>query len=227
MDILGSGQASLRDYFKGSNGKKYQLKPGQTLCIYDSSKIKPWKEEQVISGMLDVISEGNITLTVAALDYNTPLSAVEKLNPLSKDRHIRGTYEVTEKYYYIDASDINEPTMLTIGQGEEEWVVGKDALTGEVVKNKGNYGVTYYITLQNQKDMGIILNARGGAFQGAILWGQNKVFNIPSEEILSNKKIAALVGMVKENEANQFAYMLPNGSAAPVLFGFIPQQYWK
>lgn len=227
MDILGSGQAALRDYFKGSSGKKYQLKPGQTICIYDSSKVKPWKNEQVISGMLDVISEGNITLTVAALDYDAPLSSVEKLNPLSKDQHIRGTFEVTERYYYIDASDINEPTKLTIGQGPEEWVTGKDALTGEVVKNKGNYGVTCYVTLQNQKDMGIILNARGGAFQGAILWGKNKVFNIPLEEILSNKKIAALVGMVKENEANQFAYMLPNGSAAPVLFGFIPEQYWK
>lgn len=226
-DVLGSGQAVLREYFKGSNGKKYQIKPGQTLCIYDSSKIKPWEKEQVISGMMDLTSSGKVTLTFAALDYHSPLNAIEKLYPLGRDIHIRGTFDVTERYYTIDASDINEPARLIIGQEDNEWVTGKDALTGEVVKNKGNYGVTYYISLYNHKNMGIILNARGGGFQGAILWGKNKIFNIPSEEVLSDKKIAALVGMVKEGEANQFAYMLPNGSAAPVLFGFIPEQYWK
>lgn len=55
----------------------------------------------------------------------------------------------------------------------------------------------------------------------------NKVFNVPGEDILNNQKVAALVGMTKGNTNSEILYMLPNGSSAPVLFGFIPEAVWK
>ncbi len=226
-NILGMGQEALRDYFKGSSTKKYILKPGQTLSIYDSSISKNWKAEEVISGLLDFRSDGNVTFTVVALDYNSSLDNLKELSILAKDAHIRGTFNVIERYYTVNLADINKPSKLTIGQGSEEWVSGTDALTGEKVQNRGNYGVSVFIEVKNHEDMGIILNARGGAYQGAIKWGNGKVFDTPTEEILSSKKIATLVGMVRASAPNQFVYMLPNGSAAPVLFGFIPEKFWK
>jgi hypothetical protein len=226
-DILGMGQASLREYLKGISQKKYVLKPSSPICIYDSSLNRNWKKEEVISGLFDFASDGNVTFTVAALDYSSSNNNVSGLNTLKRDVHIRGTFDVTERYYTVDGTHIENPAKLVIGKNDEEWVTGIDALTGETVKNRGNYGVSVFVETKNQQDMGVILNARGGAYQGAIKWGNNKVFDSPKEEVLSNKKIATLIGMIKANEPNQFLYMLPNGSAAPVLFGFVPQKFWK
>ncbi len=226
-NILGTGQAALRDYFKGSGVRNYVLKPGVPTAIYDSGSVRMWKREEVVSGMLDYVSDGSVTFTVAMLDHQSPLGNINQLSPLKKDIHIRGTFSVIEKCYTVDTTQMTEPSKLVIGSTEGEWVTGKDALTGETVRNVGNYGVAVYIHVKNKENMGIILNARGGAYQGAIKWRNGVVFDSPREEVLSSKTIATLVGMIKANESNEFVYMLPNGSAAPVLFGFIPERYWK
>lgn len=226
-DILGTGQNALNKYLKGTPQKNYTLKPNQPVCIYDSTLSRNWKKEDLVSGLFDFNSSGNVTLTVAALDSSSPIESISKLSPLSGDRHIRGTFDVTERYYTVDTTDIEEPTKLVVGKESEEWLTGIDAMTGEQVQNMGNYGVSIYIKIKNNENMGVILNARGGAYQGAIKWRDGRVFNSPTEEVLTSKKIATLVGMIKANEPNQFTYMLPNGSAAPVLFGFIPEKFWK
>ena len=56
---------------------------------------------------------------------------------------------------------------------------------------------------------------------------KNKVFAVPNEEVLSTQKVAALVGLIKSGATNEMVYMLPNGSSAPILFGFIPKAVWK
>jgi hypothetical protein len=226
-DILGTGQAALRDYFKGIGKKDYILKPGKPLCIYDSSLYKAWNKEDVISGLLDFESNTDVTFTVAVLDTSSSLNNLVNLSILKRDQHIRGTFCVVERSYTVDAAQIDNPAKLVLGKSQEEWITGKDALTGESVKNMGNYGVSVLIKVKNHGDMGIVLNARGGGYQGAIKWGSAKVFDSPREEVLSNKKIATLIGMIKANQTNQFVYMLPNGSSAPVLFGFVPQKFWK
>lgn len=225
-DILGTGQMALREYLQGKNKKEYTLRPGEVLYIYDSTSAGSWLKEEVISGMMDLESDGEVTLTVAAMDYNSPIKNLSGLQVLKRNGHIRGTFDVIERYYRIDLSQIDKPTKFVAGGSGEEWVTGTDALTGEMVKNIGNYGVSAFIQIENEEDMGIILNARGGGYQGSIKWSNGRVFDVPREEILSDKKIATLVGVVKAHEANQFVYMLPNGSAAPVLFGFIPKRMW-
>jgi len=226
-DILGTGQAALREYLKGIVKKNYTLKPGEPQCIYDSSGNKAWKKEDVISGLLDFESDGNVTFTVASLDVNSEVDNLSNLSVLKRDNHIRGTFGVIERYYTVDLAQIDQPAKLVIGKSSAEWVTGKDALTGEQVENAGNYGVSVMIKVKNHEDIGIVLNARGGAYLGAIKGWDGKVFDSPREEVLSDKKIATLIGMIKANAPNQFVYMLPNGSAAPVLFGFVPQKFWK
>ena len=122
---------------------------------------------------------------------------------------------------------VNKTSNMFCVREKEEWLEGVDALTGETIRNQGNYGLPITIEVKNTEDMGVILNARGGAYLGAVKWNKTKVFNVPDEDILSSKKLAALIGKIPQGEGAEIVYTLPNGSSAPVLFGFIPSSLWK
>ena len=225
--ILQTGQKAVSQYLNGSSTQTYTVKPGEILCIYNSAAVKSWKSEEVISGTLDFESSGEIKWQVVAMDEKSSLENVSKLSVLDRDVHNRGTFDVIERQYILDLSGIKEPVKLVLGREQEEWLQGKDALTGDVIWNKGNYGLPIKIVIKNDEDMGVVANARGGNILGALKWNQTKVFNIPNEDVLSSKTVAALVGNIKANTANEIVYMLPNGSSAPILFGFIPKSEWK
>lgn len=226
-NILKTGQSSVSQYFKGKTSKDYIIKPGETVCVYNSATKKAWNNNEIISGLFDFNSTGNVTWTVVMMDEKSDLSNVSKLQVLPRDNHVRGTFNVIERKYVLDLSGIKNPTKLVIGREKEEWLEGTDALTGETIRNQGNYGLPITIEVEGTEDMGVILNARGGAYLGAVKWNQNKVFNVPNEDILSSKKLAALIGKVPKGESREIKYTLPNGSSAPVLFGFIPSSIWK
>lgn len=225
--ILPLGQSAVSQFLKGTDTKSYSIKPGEMTCIYDSSKIKSWKKGEVVSGTLDFESSGEVTWQIVAMDENSSMSQVSKLQVLDKDSHDRGTFDVIERQYVLNLNDMTDSLKLVLGKESEEWLVGKDAITGEVCTNRGNYGLPIKIVINNNEDVGIVANARGGQIQGALKWNKTKVFNIPSEGALSSKTVAAYVGTVKANSTNEIEYMLPNGSSAPILFGFIPKSLWK
>ena len=226
--ILSSGQLSVSTYFKGKSAKEYVIKKGEQTCIYNSSLNGVWKPNQTITGLLDLYAEGKVILSVVAMDYTSELDNIAKLAVLPADgTHVRGTFDVIKREYTVDINDLTQPAKLVLGRESEEWLKGKDALTGQEVRNKGNYGLPINIKIRCNNNMGIILNARGGGYLGALKWNNNKVFNVPGEDLLSSQKVAALVGMAKANTSNEVLYMLPNGSSAPVLFGFIPETLWK
>lgn len=226
--ILSSGQLSVSTYFKGKSAKEYVIKKGEQTCIYNSSLNGVWKPNQTITGLLDLYAEGKVILSVVAMDYTSEPHNIAKLAVLPADgTHVRGTFDVIKREYTVDINDLTQPAKLVLGRESEEWLKGKDALTGQEVRNKGNYGLPINIKIRCNNNMGIILNARGGGYLGALKWNNNKVFNVPGEDLLSSQKVAALVGMAKANTSNEVLYMLPNGSSAPVLFGFIPETLWK
>ena len=224
---LSLGQKAVRQYLTGSPTKSYTIKPGEMACIYDSSKIKSWKKGEVITGTLDFDSTGEVTWQIIMMDENSKMENISKLKILDRDVHDRGTFNVIERQYVLDLNDAKEPLKLVLGKERDEWLQGIDAITGEASRDGGNYGVPIKIVIKNNEDIGIIANARGGYIQGALKWNNSKVFNIPDEGFLSSKTVAAYVGTVPANSANEIVYMLPNGSCAPILFGFIPKSLWK
>ena len=226
-NILKTGQSSVNQYFKGKANKDYVINPGETVCVYDSGAKKAWKNGEIISGLFDFNSTGKVTWTVVIMDEKSDLSNVSKLQVLPRDNHVRGTFNIIERKYVVDVSGIKDPAKLVVGREKEEWLEGVDALTGETIRNQGNYGLPITIEVKNTEDMGVILNARGGAYLGAVKWNKTKVFNVPDEDILSSKKLAALIGKIPQGEGTEIVYTLPNGSSAPVLFGFIPSSLWK
>lgn len=225
--ILQTGQTAVVTYLYGSATKNYTVKPGQTICIYDSSSTKGWNSEEVVSGTLDFDSTGEITWKVVAMDAKSSIDNISKLKVLARDVHNRGTFNVIERQYVLNLSDIKEPMKLVLGREKEEWLQGTDALTGDTIWNKGNYGLPIKIMVKNNEDIGVIANARGGNILGALKWNNSKVFRIPNEDVLSSQTVAALVGTIKAQSSNEIVYMLPNGSSAPILFGFIPKSQWK
>ena len=223
-DVLYVGQKLLYDYLVGSEDEVMVLQPGERRYIYDSGT--KWQQETCISGLMDVSTTGEVTFTMAAVSAGNTINNMSSMEFLLQAVHPRGTFSEIAINYTLNL-DGTKPTKLLIGTGEEEWVKGYDALTNEPAQNKGNYGVSYYITMTAEEDMGIILNPRANVFRGAIEWMGIGVYNIPTTGAIFNNTAKAIsLGTIKAGETKTFEYMLPNGSAAPVLIGFIPKSYW-
>lgn len=225
VDVNYLGQKVLYDYLVGTTDEVVILQPGEKKYIYDSQK--KWVKDTCISGLMDITTTGPVTFTTAAVSPGSTLDSMDgTMELLLEDVHPRGTFDTVAINYTLNL-DGSQPTKLLIGTGTEEWVNGYDAITLEPKQNRGNFGISYNITITATEDMGIILNPRATTFKGAIEWEGIGVYNIPTSGIIySNTAKAVSLGTIKAGETKTFEYMLPNGSAAPVLIGFIPKSYW-
>ena len=225
-DVLNLGQKLLYEYLMGSPTENITLKPGERTFIYDSKGTK-WLNGTCISGLMGVYTTGDVTFTTAAVLPGVTTAQMKDMELLERDQHPRGTFDTVAISYDMTLDNM-QPTKLVIGRGDEDWVKGQDGITLEPVQNKGNFGVSYYITVTAKEDTGIILNPRATGFKGAIKWNGEGVYNIPSQgSFYKNTAKAAVLGVVKAGETKTFEYMLPNGSGCPVLIGFIPKSYWN
>lgn len=226
IDILEAGQNALTSYFTSKQQESYTLKPQEVFYIYDS-KGKSWKKDEVISGLFDFEADGKVQFTVATGGPDITPETIQTLPVGQKGVHIRGTFDVLDKYYTVDLTQEVEPSKLVIGREKEEWVTGYDALTGEQTYDMGNYGVNIYLKIKVKEEMGILFNPRGGVFRGAVEWNNGQIVSLPKQGYFTHNDKAALVGVLKEGEEKTLTYMLPNGSAAPGLFAFLPKQMWN
>ncbi len=222
-DALYTGQKVIQSYLESREKKTYKLLPGESLYIMDT-KGKRWEKDMVISGMFDFETDGPLQFTTAVGGANTKLIHIKDMVTLERDNHIRGTFPILNQYYKVDATKLTKPAKIIIGSGKEEWIEGYDALTGEKVYNAGNYGVQNYIHIEADTQVGILINARGGTYRGALGVDSGYVFEVPYSGYFEYKDKAAIVGTVEGSR--EYTYILPNGSSAPVLFGFIPEVCW-
>lgn len=223
-DILRVGQMSLNEYLSGKiPTETIVLQPGERKVFYE----KNWGINTCISAHIDVETDGEAKFIVANVNQSHSLDSIDGLYYFPADGvHYSGTYDKTGIHYTLNL-DGKESEKLTIGVAKsDEWVVGYDERDNSVVENAGNFGVSYYITVTAQEDMGVILNNRGGTFQGAIKWNDT-VHNMPGRGTFSGTTTKAVVlGTIKKGETVTIEYLLPNGSAAPTLIGFIPKSQW-
>ena len=225
-DILFIGQQVLLDYLNGSAPKTYLLGPGEKTLLYDSNS-KKWDKGQVVSVQMDFQVMGRLTLTTAVMGRNASTDEIKHLPELEKDVHPRGTFEKTDIHHKVFV-DNSEPTKLVLGAGAEEWVDGYDAITGEVVKNRGNFAVNYKVEITATEDTGIMLNPRAGLFRGALKWDDEPAFLAPSTGyFMGHNSKGVVLGVVKAGQTRTLEYSLPNGSASPVLLVFVPKEDWK
>ena len=227
-DVLYLGQQVAYDILGQNHEKHYNLAPGEKRYLFDTGN-KNWYQGQTISGMIDLYSQSPVKITIAMVGDQTEIKHLENLVYLPRDGvHTRGTFPNADRYYTVDVpKDKPYKLMLGLPSGDiEQPIEGYDALTGQSTVNKGNYGVKYHIRTTAEVNTGLLLNPRGNIFKGAIGWANNRSYYAPSGH-LNGAKSAANIGVVKAGETKELLYMLPNGSAAPVLICFIPENLWN
>lgn len=227
-DVLYLGQQVAYDILDQNHEKHYNLAPGEKRYLFDTGK-KNWYQGQTISGMIDLYSQSPVKITIAMVGDQTEFKHLENLVYLPRDGvHTRGTFPNADRYYTVDIpKDKPYKLMLGLPSGDiEQPIAGYDALTGLDAVNKGNYGVKYHIRTTAEENTGLLLNPRGNIFKGAVGWVNDRSYYAPSGH-LNGAKSAANIGMVKAGQTRELLYMLPNGSAAPVLICFIPENLWN
>lgn len=226
-DILYLGQQLLHRYFEGSGQKVVEIPAQGSLLLYESNGSK-WVKGTALSGIFDFQTDQPLRLVVGAIDRSEPLENVGMYAYPVRDVHPRGTFVTLNERIYVDLSETQEPVKIQVGKFQEEWLVGQDAITKQVVTNRGNYGLEYHIQVTAKTRTAVIINPRGAIYNGAIKWVGGPTFLAPSDGFfVGGKTRAAFLGVVEAGQTKEFIYMLPNGSAAPVLFAFIPEAYWR
>lgn len=226
-DILYLGQQLLLRFFQGRSDNSIVIEPKSYIVLSESSGNK-WTKGTALTGMFDFNASGELRLVVGVLDRSEQPEMLAAYGYPVRDVHPRGTFSTLDENIHVDLTGISEPTKITIGKSPEEWLVGIDAVLGTMVTNRGNYGLEYHISVTAQERTAVILNPRGAIYNGAIKWSDGTAFTAPSDGFfVGGSYRAAFIGVVPAGETREFTYMLPNGSAAPVLFAFIPQSHWN
>lgn len=225
-DVLFVGQQLLHDYFASNHAEQLMLNPGEKKVIYDSSS-KNWFKDQAISGMFNFDFVGDVTFTFAVMGVNDSIDTLGNLKILERDVHPRGTFDVINRDVEVDLTEQEGPSKIVIGSGADEWLVGTDGITGEMTMNKGNFGVEYHIAITAEEDTAVIINPRGNMYKGAIKWQDDKSYMTPVSGYFPSSNRATFAGVVRAGQTRTLTYMLPNGSSAPVLLGFVPRSDWK
>ena len=165
---------------------------------------------------------GKVKITIYSVGPNTGMDHLGLLTYLPKDQHPRGTFNITHRNLAVNVP-AEIPTSIVLGGKETEWITGDDGITGETVTNRGNYGVEYRVSMTPGEDTLVFLNARGGPFKGIVGWIDGNPRYVNSYYMSS----ASYVGKIPAGKTSTMRYMLPNGSSAPVIIGFVPEAQWN
>lgn len=216
-NYLLAGEKVLEQYYKQQPSLISWLAPGEKRILYQSVP-NTWKPDTVLSGMIDLEVEGTVMVHFYAVPKSTSIEALQQCKPLAKDEAPRGTFHYLTKHHYVAIPP--QSAYYLIEEAPSAWLIGKDALTNEIAINHGNYGVVYHITMLATQDTQVFVSPRGGIFQGLIRWQGKKNIRIYTPHAFKTKRQCVKLGVLKKGETQEMEYILPNGSAAPILIGF-------
>lgn len=212
-NVVWMGQSVLIDYLGKKDKSKELIGAGDRYVLYKQDR---WRQHEVISALMGIKTDGPVLIEVRVYKPGDLTSGREQL---PKDVHPRGTFYGGSRQYQVVFKAHDAISTLVVGE-KDEWICGKDAMTGEVVLNKGNYGVPHIIDIQAEQEVDLFLNPRGDMFKGAICWDYETVYPIPQGGCLHNQQKLIYLGHIKKGERHQLIYMLPSASAAPVVLVF-------
>ncbi len=219
-DPISVGRAAAYRYldFSAIDARSYELQPGEWMVVNEgaANAVKP---NQAVHGMFDVHSNGDLQFLVVAVGSRQQLAAFEKLPVLARDgKHIGGTFLRANRNVAVRLN-VKEPTRLVVADGEEDrFLYGKDGET--LIRNKGNYGLSYKVFIQSQYRVGVLFSPRGGVFGGAGAW-EGEAFNLPNQGVMQPGGLA-MIGVVEPGQEKVLEFIPPAGSFLPVNLIFIP-----
>jgi hypothetical protein len=175
------GRASLLDFLTSSGLETLNLDPAKAAPLYLSQPLDPGEG---LNLMFDLETTGRVQLNSYFIEDSLiqpvlnnlagpeMLQTLQSLPILERDGiHQRGTFYGAVRKLRIDLNQValGGATRLVIGDGvTDPFVVGQDILTGDQMVLKGNYGITYRITLENARGTVGTIVPRGGPYAGAM-----------------------------------------------------------
>lgn len=123
------------------------------------------------------------------------------------------------------------PVAITIGDGEiDSFLAGRDATSGQDVRNQGNYGVVYRLLIPTtgKGKVRCYLNPRGGIYAG---WAavktklEHRVVGTPSKALSFGSETLADFELIAEFQAGESLWVTlspPGASNLPVRIMLVP-----
>lgn len=222
-DELAVGQVGLKRYLDSALNSICQVPPGQTIILDQAGQGNSINPNYAVAGMTDLYVEGEVTFIFAMVDASANvLSSYSTLPVLERDIHPRGTFFGANREYQLDIQGKGSKRFVLGDNFIDRFIYGIDAITGESVINKGNYGVVYKIGINSSTRLGILTNPRGGVFMGAGLLPDGTVYGLPGAGLINDSNYGVMNMVIKKGGSEVFIFSPPASSAMPVALLFIP-----
>jgi len=224
-DDLSIGKNGLSRYLGSNINESFTLAPGQVMVLEGAGSGKEIPPNNSVFSMMDLSVTENITFTFVIVDVGSDvLTAFADLPVLERDMHQRGTFFGANRTYQLDV-DGDQPKRFSLADNNSDYHLGGiDALTGELVINKGNYGLMYKLKITAGTRMGLLTNPRGGLFMGAAINHDGTVYGLPGNGygFIKDGSQAVMNMVFNPWDKKEFIFMPPVSSAMPVMFLFMP-----
>lgn len=216
---LRAGKEALEAYHFSKQNKSLLISPFEKQILYCSSS-SGWPIGTVLTGMMDIAVTQNVSIYIALIPQGCTIDQMESEVLLEKSREERGnfpTLTVCQEVYLPYAGNY----YYLIEEDNKKWLQGYDPTTHQKVINYGNYGIIYKISIHAMAPTKVFLCPRGGIFQGMVKWENGDISLIERLHVFKVVKEPIIIAQLSSGETRTFEYILPCGSAAPVLVGFL------
>ncbi|OXM85004.1 copper amine oxidase N-terminal domain-containing protein [Paenibacillus rigui] len=193
--------------------------PPKTTLIY--SQMPEFYPSQGVNLFYDVETDGEIQFSFVATSEVNQNSLNLPLLPFTG--HVRGSFQVSQVNWNIDASSFTTPSRLIIGDGKSDpFQPGYDPMRKENVKNEGNYGMVYKIHADKPRKMAVMIMPYGGIFKGPFkINGEIRL--VPESGVLTAfDGMQILAKTTGKEDSLDIEFTPPAGSAFPIDLIFYP-----
>lgn len=237
-DYLRAGRAIQGDYLTADRPQTLDLAAGKSMLLPSGTAIPALSPQRILTGMIDFRVDQEVRLVVAAIPEHGDPSALIPLYgvvpPDPEKPHLRGSFAHSDRVLvgqrpYDPRAD--GAVAITLADGEvDPFQEGRDATTGQSVRNLGNYGIVYRLLIPTS-GIGRIrcyLNPRGGAFAGwaAVKAGQErKMIGLPSKALYFGVSTLSDFEQIAEFKAGESLWVTlspPGASNLPVRLLLVP-----
>lgn len=219
------------------------LAPGGKQAFFSKLDKIPIPQDDLFSGIFDFTSSGPVYVKVMMLPFDTPAlggSLMAETLPMDEVA-LRGTYVGAQRRLTLMQpfdSSLGPVSIMVANDREDPFVEGVDELTpstatsSTAVTNRGNYGVSYEVTIptMGNRDFALYFNPLGGAYAGSFKVtydGSSEIYNVPSGARLflgyNTTEDSQYFNTYKAGKLLTIQFIPAGASNLPVQFLLVPQ----
>jgi PKD repeat protein len=217
-NLIGS-EASVDFLIGNTYTDKMVVQPHKTF-IY--SQLPDFYPGQGVNLFYDIETDGELQMSFVVTDVLSQ-NTLKELPQLPYTGHVRGTFQVSELDWKVDASAFTSPSIITIGDNKTDpFVKGYDAMRKQDTDNGGNYGVVYKIHLDKPRKMTLMMLPIGGVFKGPFKIN-GEIMPVPTSGVITAfDGMQVLARTTGSEDSLEIEFTPPAGSAFPINLIFYP-----